>query len=262
MTSTHTPWHSRFMRWLLLFGICLDPAAPLHAQSKDFTIFPRYNALTSAMDEIDRLVASRKFEEAKERLKPCLAKIPDHFEAFYYLALMAYEAKDYGQALACMEQSQASLTELDCLYQVEMGALNASQDRREEQLEGALQHSDRGVGANNCREGDVLALKLAITLEKHKRGPLMGTATPFATPKEYHFLHGNCLFRLGRFAEAKSQYEAALRVDPRYGHAWNNLINLLRVEGKVDQARACLREAEAAHVTVSPELAKAVLAAP
>ncbi len=262
MISTRTPWHIRFMCRLLLLGICLDLAAPLPAQSKDFTIFPRYNALTSTLDEVDRLVSSRKFEEARARLKPCLAKVPDHFEAFYYLALMAYETKDYDQALAYVERSKASLAELDRLYQTEMGALNASQDRREELLEGALQHKDRGMGANNCSEGDVLALKLAISLEKHKRGPMLGTVTPFSTPKEYHFLHGNCLFRLGRYPEARSQYEAALRADPRYGHAWNNLINLLRLEGKLDQARACLQEAEAAHVAVSPELAKAVKVAP
>jgi tetratricopeptide (TPR) repeat protein len=190
-----------------------------------------------------------------------LATIPDHFEAHYYLALMAYEMKDYATALACIERSMASLAELDRLYQDEIAKVEASNSQTIVLLEGALGYTDRGAGNNGCWEGDIQALKTAITMEKRKSGPLSRGADPFTTPREYPFLQGNCLFRLGRHAEAKVQYRAALKVDSTYSSAWNNLINLLWVDREYDQATASLHLAEAAKVQIDPKLRMAVLSA-
>lgn len=239
----------------------LTGAPPLHGQSKDFTIFTKYKAMAPTMDKVDRLVADRQFVQARALIKFCLATIPDHFEAHYYLALMAYETKDYTTALDCIERSMASLAELDRLYQAGVAEVEASNARNLSVLESDLQQSDMGAGSNGCRDGEIQSIKAAISMEKRKSGPLSRSADPFAAPREYPFLHGNCLFRLGRHAEAQIQYRAALQMDPTYGRAWNNLINLLWVDRDYDQAIAYLHKAEAAKVQIDPRLRMAVLTA-
>jgi tetratricopeptide (TPR) repeat protein len=47
---------------------------------------------------------------------------------------------------------------------------------------------------------------------------------------------GHALWMAGRNAEAKGHYEAALRLNPQYGIAWNNLGNLYLFEGKTEAA--------------------------
>lgn len=233
---------------------------PLRGQSKDFTIFPRYKAMAPTLDKVDRLVADRQFDQARALIKSCLATIPDHFEAYYYLALMAYETKDYVTALACIERSMASLAELDRLYLVCIAEVEASNRQTLALLESTLGHADWGAGLNGCREGDLKSLRAAISIEKRKSGPLSRSVDPFAIPRDYPFLHGNCLFRLGRYAEAKVQYRAALQLDSTYSSAWNNLINLHWVDRDYDQATACLHKAEAAKAQINPDLRKAILA--
>ena len=81
-------------------------------------------------------------------------------------------------------------------------------------------------------------------------------------PAAYRLLHGNCLYRLGRPAEALAQYRLAVQADPRQPDAWNNLLALLLETGDRAGAQAELAKAEAAHVAVRPALKQAVLAAP
>ena len=240
----------------------LHPGAlPLHGQSKDFTIFTKYKALAPTLDKVDRLVADRQFDQARALIQSCLTKVPDHFEAHYYLAVMAYESKDYVTALACIERAMTSLAELDRLYQAGVAEVEASNLRNLSLLESTLEQADMGAGYNGCRDGEIQSLRAAISLEKRKSGPLSRSGDPFAAPREYPFLHGNCLFQIGRHAEAQLRYQAALQLDPTYGNAWNNLINLLWVDRDYDQAKACLRKAEAAKVQINPKLRLAVLSA-
>jgi Flp pilus assembly protein TadD len=77
-------------------------------------------------------------------------------------------------------------------------------------------------------------------------------------PAEYDFFQGNCLFKLGRAAEAEGRYKAALRADPKHTGAANNLANLLYAGGRPQEARAAIQEAEANSVEINPGLKKAV----
>jgi tetratricopeptide (TPR) repeat protein len=80
-----------------------------------------------------------------------------------------------------------------------------------------------------------------------------------SVPALYRYWHGNVLFMLERPAEAEAQYRLALAADPGFGDTYNNLINLLYLGGRVDEARAVLAQAEAHKAQVHPGLKKAVL---
>jgi Flp pilus assembly protein TadD len=77
-------------------------------------------------------------------------------------------------------------------------------------------------------------------------------------PSEYDFFQGNCLFKLGRAAEAEGRYRAALRTDPKHTGAANNLANLLYAGGRPQEARAAIQQAESNGVEINPALKKAV----
>jgi len=80
-----------------------------------------------------------------------------------------------------------------------------------------------------------------------------------AIPAPYHFYHGNDLFRLKRLPEAEAEYRLAVKTDPAYGEAYNNLINLLFAQKRLDEARTCLSQAETHKAAINPGLKKAVL---
>ncbi len=261
MEFTVPPLTSHWTRRLAALLVSIVVVAPLRGQAKDITLFSRYRALASTMEQVDRLVTTRQFDQAREKMTACLAKIPDHYEAHYYLAVMAYESRDYASALANIEQSKQSLTDLDRLYSSELAAIIAPLEQTAALLENTLIMDDRGAGSNNCQEGYIASLKVSLAKVQRKRGTLEGSETPFAIPKAYHLLHGNSLFRLGRNSEAEAQYRVALQVDPTYGLAWNNLVNCLWMDRNYTSALDCLRKAEATGVAITPDLRKVVLAA-
>jgi tetratricopeptide (TPR) repeat protein len=234
---------------------------PMRGQTGDLTIFTKYRTLFPAMDEIDGLIAARQFDQARERIKVCLAQVPDHFEAQYDLAILDYEGKNYAGALEHIVRSKATLAKLARLYEAETAARASAQAQTQASLEEIVLEADQGPGMNGCQTGYVNSMKVDLSREKRMHGPMAGAVLPFSMPKEYHFLHANCLFRLGRNDEAEAQYRAALQLDPAYGHAWNNLINLLWVERKTAAARTCIQQAEEAKVQIAPGLRKEVLSA-
>lgn len=78
-------------------------------------------------------------------------------------------------------------------------------------------------------------------------------------PAEYAYFHGNCLFRLKKYAEAEEEYKVAIQIDPRHANACNNLINLLYMQKRLAEARTLISQAEANQVAIVPGLKNAVL---
>jgi tetratricopeptide (TPR) repeat protein len=228
----------------------------------DTSIFLRYSALNGVVERASREVAARRFGEARRLLEPCLAQVPDHFEAHYHLARMDYEAGDFAGALAHMARAEASLADLDRRYKDEMAALKAAAEAEEMATRASLDHLHAmGVDPSGCT-GNLLIIKQnALNDLEAKKGHLHDRENPFAVPADYHFLHGNCLYRLGRREEALARFRLAVAQDRAHANAWNNLISLQWEAKAYAGARADLARAEAARVPVRPGLKQAVLKA-
>ncbi len=230
------------------------------AEVGNTSIFERYIALNSCIDQAGQAVTARRFPEAQRLLEPCLQKVPDHFEAHFLLARMAYEDRDYAGALAHVETSEHSLADLDRRYRKEQADLQAQDAAQEQAYRGSLEHlKNLDDDPGGCC-GFLLRVKQdAIDYLEAKKGHLYDLQNPFAVPADYRFLHGNCLYRLGRRDEALIQYRLAVQTDPTHANAWNNLIALLLETPDLPSARAELAQAEAAHVAIQPGLKNAVL---
>ncbi|HEY3399333.1 MAG TPA: tetratricopeptide repeat protein [Geothrix sp.] len=228
----------------------------------DTTLFRRYIALDGAVQRAGREVAARRFEEAQRLLEPCLTQVPDHFEAHYLLARMAYEARDFTGALVHVERSERSLADLDHRYREEMAALKAEAEAEEVATRASLDYLyARGADPGSCSAILFQVKRNALEFLEAKKGHLNDRENPFGVPADYRFLHGNCLYRLGRRAEALGQYRLAVEQDRAHANAWNNLISLQWEAKAYAQAHADLVRAETLRISIRPDLKKAVLEA-
>jgi len=238
----------------------LLPPALMAAEAGDTSLFQRYATLNARVEQAGQAVAARRFAEAQRFLEPCLQKVPDHFEAHFLLARMAYEGRNFAGALAHMEIAERSLADLDRRYHEEQAALQALDVAEEQAYRDSLDNlAARGADPGGCSANLYLVKQSAIDYLEKKKGHLYDRENPFAVPAGYSFLHGNCLYRLGRKDEALAQYRQAILVDPSQADAWNNLIALLLEVRNLPQARTELARAEAAHVLLRPGLRQAVL---
>lgn len=247
--------------FILLLGLLATTLSTGAEPAGDTTIFLRYSALNGQVGLASRAVAARHFEEARRLLEPCLIQVPDHFEAHYLLARMAYEDRDFAGALSHLERSERSLAELDRKYRDELAAQAAQAEAEKLATQSSLDNLyARGADPSGCSAILFQVKQSHLAYLEAKKGNIYNSENPFETPADYHFLHGNCLYRLGRKDEAMAQYRLVVRQDRAYTNAWNNLISIQWEARAYAEARADLDRAEAAHVAIRSDLKKAVLA--
>ncbi|MCE1203361.1 MAG: tetratricopeptide repeat protein [Holophagaceae bacterium] len=248
---------------LLLGSLVLGGTRAAPTQEVDSAIFQRYRSLDSAIEQADRATSERRFEEARKFLEPCLQKQPDHFEAHFLLARMAYEARDFEGALAHLDVAERSLALLNRRYRDLMDYLKARIEVEEQTARSNLEAVNmRVTDPTSCVAPYLAALEREVVAVQARKGPLHDVENPYGVPASHRFLRGNALYRLSRRDEARAQFRQAVAIDPAHANAWNNLLALDLEAKDPAQARADLQKAEAARVAVRPELRQAILAAP
>jgi tetratricopeptide (TPR) repeat protein len=253
------------MRFRSSFPVARNVAAALtlfsfqqvHAQEASAVVFQRYQAVEPTVDKAAKEVQDHHFDEAKKLLEPVLKQVPDHARAHLLLAMMAYESRDFTGALGHIETSERSLNDLNQRYTRLLADMKTKDEAEARDTQTLLDNIKGGDfdGATDIVSSNQFRLN---SLEA-KKGGIYSHGTPFAIPSTYSFLHGNCLYRLGRASEAAAQYQLAVHSDPTNARAWNNLINIYREAKDFDQARKTLAKAEAAGVVIQPKLKQSVL---
>lgn len=232
-------------------------------QSPEAGLSRRYRALEPTLNRASKAVGEGRFEEAQNLLKPCLKEIPDHFEVHYLLARMAYETRDFANALAHMETAERSLLELDRRMRERKAQMEKESSARAQEAKDNLSTvMSRTPDPTGFSATTISSLKNDIHALEANKGPLTNDSPSCNIPADYRFLKGNALLRLGRREEARAQYRLAVDTEPSHSNAWNNLIALLLGAGNPAEARAALAKAEAAHATIQPGLKAAVLKQP
>jgi len=254
---------ARLRTSLLLGSLVLGGAWAAPAQEADAAIFQRYRSLDSAIYQADRAVGEGRFEEARKLLQPCLKKQPDHFEAHFLLARMAYEARDFEGVLAHLEVAERSLAVLNRRYRDLTDYLKARIEVEEQTARSNLDAvSSRVTDPTSCVAPYLAALEREVEAVQARKGPLHDYENPYGVPASHRFLRGNALYRLGRRDEARAQFRQAVATEPGHANAWNNLLALHLEAKDPAQARADLQRAEAARIAIRPDLRLAILAAP
>ena len=256
-------FESRSRQGMLILGL-LVALLPLHPEGQD-SVFDGYFKAKDLIERAVRLLGERKLNDAKSTFEKAAKQVPGHYEAHFYLAQLAYENKDYASALEHVRTAIHSLDELDQVYKRQSvekrKRIDARRRERQERMQ-SLKTISGGEAMGGCAK--FLFLKDMRSTEEPDRAKASSSATedPFAVPAVYHFVHGNCLLRLKRNAEAREQYARAIQADPQHADSWNNLVYLWFTEKNLTNAQETIRQAEAKGVAINPALKKAVLDAP
>lgn len=207
----------------------------------------------------------RRFRDAAEQLRACLTRFPELSDAHLLLAKILYMQKDFSGALVEVERAEKSHEAVgDLMSRMQQDRLLEMRRRR-----GDSEDLIRSLNASLAQASSDEERTILDKIARAERGLAeldRALEDPFPNqgviPAPYHFLHGNVLLKLQRFEDAVRQYEQALRADPAYGDAANNLATIYHATRQFERAAAVLAEVEARGAAVNPELKKAIEESP
>jgi tetratricopeptide (TPR) repeat protein len=204
-----------------------------------------------------------KPDKARKEIAACLEILPEYAEALLLRAQLNYQEGALEPALKDVDAAKSNFTAFSKFftytYQDYLDRLRDDRDRQEtliNELERAVSNATT-IDQRRRLEAEVAKAKqVLLTIDNRLRDPIPPI---LGIPAEYHFIHGNILFKMKRFEEARGFYEAAVQADPRHANANNNLIALCLARGDMAAALKYLEQAEANGVAVNEKLIKAVL---
>jgi len=228
----------------------------------DYSLIQKYRVLESTVSKAQKDLDQGRLDQCATEIATCFETVPDHHAAQYIRAQILYKQADYAAAFEAMGKAKSGYRRLVELLE------KFKAEKLLKQMDDAQALADLGSeleawrATTVCRQSvaNGMVLENTNSLNETKRqtqGEL--SRQEDAIPADYNYFVGNCLFKLKRYDEAAASYQAAIATDPAHANAYNNLINLLYMARRFDEARAFLGRAEANKVKVHPGLKKAVL---
>jgi tetratricopeptide (TPR) repeat protein len=254
-------------REVFLVGLAvwaLAQAVP--AQDKNLALLNEYSILSGHIEKAKTAFQRNNLTKCEQEVIFCLERLAEHHEAHFLQSQILYKRGEFEKALEhiqAAEEGYLKMTEAAAVLEQEkmkekMDSVGILIDDAREAAAAEDAANKRGSCAVE-RYGKA-AQDAKDKLSKEERLDETGRGKEISPiPPNYLYFHGNCLFRLKRLPEAEAQYLQAIKADPRCGEAYNNLINLLFMEKRLDEARTYLSQAEAYEAVINPGLKKAVL---
>jgi tetratricopeptide (TPR) repeat protein len=228
----------------------------------DYSLIQKYRVLEASVSKAQRDLDQGQIERCLAEIAKCFETVPDHHAAQYIRAQILYKQGDFAAAFEAMGKAQSGYRRL-------VGLLERSKaEKLLKQMDDAQAMADLGAeleadrAKTVCRQsvvnGQILENDKSLSETKREtQGDL--SRKEDAVPADYDYFAGNCLFKLKRFDEAAASYKGAIATDPSHVNATTNLVNLLYLARRFEEARAFIDRAEAAGVRIHPGLKKAVL---
>jgi tetratricopeptide (TPR) repeat protein len=142
---------------------------------------------------------------------------------------------------------------------LDIGALQASDSvrsyqRYDEEIR-ELRDSVRTIrsGTVKLAQPEISILKLENRINDLENAKRRASSVPGDVPAEFSLALGSAYFRSSALADAEREYESALKVNPRFGEAHNNLAVVLMLQGRLEKAGEHLKSAEKAGFHVNPQ---------
>jgi tetratricopeptide (TPR) repeat protein len=252
---------------LALVAAALLLALPLRAQ-KDFNqsekeTVEKYKRARTHFLKGGEHIKKGKMDKARKEAETALEIFPDYAEAHLLLAQLEYQDGRYENALKEVTTAKTDFNTFGKLYSY---SYQEYLDRLREQRDEKQAYADALAATASAAKSNTDRMRIEAQVSKAKQdmttidmrlnNPIPATMD---LPAEYHYIHGNILFKLNRYDEALALYQAAVKADPRHANAYNNLISIAFARNDVAGALTYLEQAEANGVTVNVKLKKAVL---
>jgi pentatricopeptide repeat protein len=243
-------------------------ALSLPAQDKNLDLLGEYARLSTPIERAKTAFRRDDLKKCEREALLCLEKLPEHQEAHFLMSQVLYKRGEFEKALEHIRAAEEGYLKLtEAVAAVEQQKIKKQTEKMASLVDDVRDYTaaDEAAKSRGSCQPDRYSKDLQDAKDKlAKEGRLTETdpsqyVSPI--PANYHYSHGNDLFRLKRQPEAEAEYRLAIQKDPGYGEAYNNLINLLFMQKRIDEARSLLSEAQAHKAPVQPGLKKAVLEA-
>lgn len=224
----------------------------------------QYKSAAASYEKALRLLEKKDRDGALDALVVSLEKMPDYPDSHFLRARIFYGEKEYTQALDEMVKARegfASTAELRDTIQRERRNALSEQIRRKDNSIAEWTRQMSQVPPEQRQQIELTIGALQRDRDAMQQEMLEYNPRPTSVPARYSSLHGSILLRLDRNAEAIVQYEEALKVDPGYGEAANNLASLYHAAGQNEKALEIVTEAQKRGARLHPELRKSIEAA-
>lgn len=227
----------------------------------DTQLMHKYRDANNYFEKAKIQFAKKDFAGAQKELATCIEIMPDYSDAHLMLAKIHYSQKDLGKALSEVVQAKAS-------FEATAGLMQRMQQYRLDALRRRLDPIDQALVTLRARlasappDGQAAIQAQISQAERDKANIDRALIEPVPNlnqvPAEYFFFHGNVLLRMQKAAEAAAQYDEALRINPAYGEAANNLASLLYSTRQYQKALEVVTRVEGKGGVVNQELKKAI----
>jgi tetratricopeptide (TPR) repeat protein len=241
-------------------------ASAVSAQDKNLSLLDEYSMLSGHIDRAKTAFQSDNLEKCEKEVLFCLGRLPEHHEAHFLLSQILYKRGEFERALEHIQAAEEGFLKLNeavsLLGQQKMKKQIYNVVNRIDDVQEATEADDAAKSRGSCQVNryDKAVQDAKEELNKEGRWNETDRSKKISQiPANYHYFHGNDLFRLKRLPEAEAEYLLVIKTDPGHSGAYNNLINLLFMQRRLDEARAFLSQAEAHKAAISPGLKKAVL---
>lgn len=250
-----------------LLVIMLLTAAVLSAQitynEGDQKMQQNYKRANPLYLKAEKALAKNDAAKAEKLATECLEIMPEHANATFLLAQLYLKKQDFPKALETIIKAKENFKIMSQLvtftHQEYMNSLRERIEGLEvakSNMQEALSNMPPNSTGRAQYEGQLTKIQGQIDIVRNQlKEPIPQT---FDIPANFHYIHGNVLFKMRRYSEAAEQYTHAINADPTHSNAYNNLSLVLFSLQKFDEALDCLIRAESAGAKVNPEFKKAV----
>jgi tetratricopeptide (TPR) repeat protein len=199
------------------------------------------------------LLAAEAWREAQREFLRALDLDPSLALAHYGLGRAYMGLREFHRAIEAYTTCRA-------MYLGEAGAavtrqLERTQRRREQvmELQQAIREQQRAIQTTRTQRAIQLMQEQVIELQRQmERGD--SVELDLAVPAFVSLALGSAHFRAGNMAEAERYYREAIRNNPKFGEAYNNLAVVCLLTGRAEEAERHVKAAERNGFRVNPQL--------
>ncbi|MBP7147952.1 MAG: tetratricopeptide repeat protein [Acidobacteria bacterium] len=193
------------------------------------------------------------YEAARTHFSEALEILPAFPEAHLGLGHLEMAAQHFDAALAEYTAARDGYSQLGAMlfdvqvdrYRDAQREITVMRDQLRELQSGRVKLSEGASRTQEVRMEDAIRKLEAVQMpDKSRAGE---------PPGEVYFFIGTALFRLNRLDDAVQAWEQAARLNPAHAACQNNLAVAYWKQGRVEQARAALAQAEQLGATVNPQ---------
>lgn len=204
------------------------------------------------------LFLKRKYPSSQKKMEKGLEIMPRHSLCHFYLSQIYYHNGAYLQARNHILKAKTDFEFLAAQVERHNNQKAQQLKKQKKDLDDYYLEVQAGLSSNSACGSRYLGGIAGKSDEIDGKLNRLLVSGP-RLPADYFYVHGNILFKLKQYLEAREQYQRAIAVDPGHANAYNNLANLYRLVKNYPRAMQCLMEAEKNGASVNPRLKELLL---